>query len=57
MKVFGISRGETGQFGIGDMVVGTEEKVVQHRDEIELDGEPVYYVFAIENGEVKVLYR
>ena len=50
MKYYGVSTGETGQYGIGDIVISDNEPTAQG-EELFLDDEPVYNVFTVdENG-------
>lgn len=53
-KVFGVSTGDTGDYGIGDIVMGS---VVAELEDgtVTLDGEPVYNIFVINNEELKYL--
>ena len=47
---YGISTGDSGDHGVGDLVTGAN---IQRRDSdgaLLLDGEQVFYVFTIENG-------
>ena len=53
-KFFGVSMGETGQYGIGDIVMGEEIDIdiptdPSDPDRILLDGEPVYNVFQLKD--------
>ncbi len=44
---YGVSRGETGDYGIGDLVTGDS---FEDRDgELLIDGEPVYNIFTADN--------
>jgi hypothetical protein len=45
--VYGVSRGETGEYGIGDIVKG--ESLEEIDGELFIDGEPVYNVFTADN--------
>ena len=44
---YGVSRGETGDYGIGDIVKG--ETIENNDGDLSIDGEPVYNVFTADN--------
>lgn len=44
---YGVSRGETGEYGIGDLVTGSDYEEID--GEFFIDGEPVYNVFTADN--------
>ncbi len=44
---YGVSRGDTGQYGIGDLVSG--DSYEDKDGELFIDGEPVYNVFTADN--------
>lgn len=44
---YGVSRGETGEYGIGDLVSG--ESFEDINGELSIDGEPVYNIFTADN--------
>lgn len=55
--VFGPSTGETGQYGVGEIVKSTIDKVSYDGDFdcFMIDGEPVYEVYEIENGDIRLV--
>lgn len=48
---YGCSTGETGQYGVGDVVRGTQWTKTD--DGYELDGEPVYNVWFIKDDHIE----
>lgn len=51
MKFYGIATGDTGNYGVGDIVVGTSWTRDENTGTLEVDGEPCYNVFTHElNG-------
>ena len=57
MIYYGISTGDTGQYGVGDIVEGSSY-VIEADGMGELDGEPVFYIFIIkDNKPVIVEYQ
>jgi hypothetical protein len=44
---YGVSRGDTGDYGIGDLVRGDSYEDIN--GELFIDGEPVYNVFTADN--------
>lgn len=57
--IFGISTGETGEFGVGDIVESTPDKVEYTEECIILDEEPVFNLFEIKvdaNGVPRISY-
>ena len=49
---YGISTGETGAYGVGDIVVGESWIYDESGGGYEVAGEPCYNVLIIENGEL-----
>lgn len=53
-KYYGVSRGDTGEYGIGDIVVGLVITTDVDNGGKCLDGEPVYHIFKIsDSGEIE----
>lgn len=53
-KFYGPSTGETGQYGVGDIVEGTTITTDPDGGYL-LDGEPVYNIFIVKNGTVEYI--
>lgn len=50
--IFGVSTGETGQYGVGDLVMGEKSDVTSDGDVGWLiSGEPVYGVYEVVDGK------
>jgi hypothetical protein len=54
MKLFGVSTGETGQYGVGDIISGTMNDVSFGPDEKFLCDEPVYHIFFIDEDGIVI---
>jgi hypothetical protein len=52
MKFYGASTGETGQYGVGDIVEGTSYTLTSDGN-LEIDGEPVFQVFTIADNKLE----
>jgi hypothetical protein len=53
IKYYGVSRGESGNYGIGDVVESNTYSNDSETNTICVGDEEVYCVFIIENGEIK----
>lgn len=53
VRYYGVSTGETGNYGVGDLVVGDGYNHDDGNGGYLVDGEPCYNVFIISNGKVK----